>query len=155
MFRQSVSLSRINPLQAHRPLLRQPGLDPFLVGAFILQRYDCRHALPFALAGSDTESALERRGDEELVQEADLVTLGDVVWCRGDGCEGCGRDGVQEILVSALPHQQNGALRIVREENSLFPLHELDELILIGKPNKKPHFLALLAFTDPWSRGHP
>lgn len=81
MFRQSVSLSRINPLQAHRPLLCQPGLDPFLIRPFVLQRNDSRHALPFALTGGNTEAALERRGDEELVKKADLVALSNVVWC--------------------------------------------------------------------------
>lgn len=84
VFCESVPFSGINALQPNSPLLGQPGLNPFLVCPFILQRNDRRHALPFAFSGRDPESALECRGDEKLMDEADFVTLGYVVRGRGD-----------------------------------------------------------------------
>ena len=154
VFRQSISLSRINSLESHSPLLGQPGLDPFLVGTFILQRNDRRHALPFALAWCDAEAALKGGGDEELVEEANLVALCDVVWCRGDRSKGCGRDGVKEIFVSERILILVNA-RMKRKSDSLFPLDELGKFILVCKSDEKPHFLALFALGDPRARRHP
>lgn len=103
VFRQSIPFPRINPLQPNRPLLPQPRSHPLRIRLpkpstintrnpssqtgketylFILQRDNRRHALPFTFPRRDPEPTLECRSDEQLMYEANLVALRDVLGRR-------------------------------------------------------------------------